>query len=58
MDLHCTSLNINVVPALSDKSEVMERLWAMTGTQLRSFEDTGGDLPKVQCVADLDLDSC
>jgi hypothetical protein len=33
----------------------MERLWAMTGTQLKSFEDTGGDLPKVLGTAVLAL---
>ena len=33
-----------------DKCEVMERLWEMTGTELRSFHDTGGELPKVRTV--------
>ena len=30
-----------------DKSEVMERLWKMTGREMREYEDTGGNLPKV-----------
>jgi hypothetical protein len=48
-------IGFNALPFHSDKSEVMERLWAMTGTQLRSFEDTGGNLPKVLVTSDLSL---
>jgi hypothetical protein len=48
-------IGFNALPVHSDKSDVMERLWAMTGTQLRSFEDTGGNLPKVLVTSDLSL---
>lgn len=33
---------------LLDKSEVMERLWAMTGSKIREYHDTVGPLPKVR----------
>ena len=29
----------------------MERLWEMTGMEMREYEDTGGVLPKVRACA-------